>query len=344
MAAREGRLNPLKSYLEGREAALMAEGEKFKRPGAAEVGLGFLEPASHGDDFATLIGYVEAATSDANNYYTPKGVRDFRQSGDQVTFSSPLALSADSSNSRAVARLFAARGKERAVVLLPYWNAERTASAQLGSAFARLGITCLQLSLPYHDERQTPGVGFAREMVCESLGLTIRSIRQAVWDARSCLDWLEAAGYTRLGIVGISLGSSIASIVSAFDERVRAAAFLLMADDFTQVVWTGGATRHVRQGLETCFSYDEVHRAWSIISPATFAPRLAQRLSEVMIISGALDRVFLPNLTLQYVERLRALGMNPKWKAMSCGHYTLALLPFAVRTLLATYAYMRGRL
>jgi hypothetical protein len=337
-------LNPLKSYLEGREAALMAESEKFKRPGAAEVGLDFLEPASHGDDFAALIHHVEAATARASDYYTPKRVPDFHREGDLVTFSSPLALTADSPNSRAAARLFAARDKARAVVLLPYWNAERAASAQLGSAFARLGITCLQLSLPYHDERQTPGVGFAREMVCENLGLTIRSIRQAVWDARRCLDWLEAAGYARLGIVGISLGSSVASIVSALDERVRATALLLMADDFAEVVWTGAATRHVRQSLEPRFSFDQVQRAWSIISPATFAPSLAQRLSEVMIVSGALDRVFLPNLTLRYVDRLRALDMTPKWKAMSCGHYTLALLPFAVRTLIATYAYMRGRL
>ena len=45
-----------------------------------------------------------------------------------------------------------------------------------GRMLAACGITCLQLSLPYHDERRTPGVGFARELVCENLGLTLRPI------------------------------------------------------------------------------------------------------------------------------------------------------------------------
>jgi len=131
----------------------------------------------------------------------------------------------------------------------------------------------VQLSLPYHDERQTVGVGFARELACENLGLTLRSNRQAVLDARACLTWLEQEGYGRIGIVGMSIGASIASIVTAVDARVRAATFLLMADDFAEVVWTGSATRHVRASLERAFTREEVRSAWSIISPARHAAR-----------------------------------------------------------------------
>src|SRR5262249_34174124 len=162
-------------------------------------------------------------------------------------------------------------------------------------------VTCLQLSLPYHDERRTPGIGFARELVSENLGRTIRSNRQAVSDARAALGWLEAQGYERLGIVGMSIGSSVGSLVAAFDARVRAAVLLLMADDFAEVVWTGSATRHVRESLQRRFTFEEVRAAWSIISPATHAQRLSERLDRLLIVAGAIDTVFVPASTQRYV-------------------------------------------
>ena len=227
-------------------------------------------------------------------------------------------------------------------MLLPYWNASRQACRPFGALLARCGITCVQLSLPYHDERQTIGVGFARELACENLGLTIRSNRQAVLDARACLTWLEREGYRRTGIVGVSIGASIASIVAALDGRVRAAALLLMADDFADAVWTGSATRHVRQSLERRFTRDEVRSAWSIISPASHAARLSARLDRLLIVSGARDTVFLPELTRNYVERLRGLGLHPTWIQYGCGHYTLGLPFYAARCFLRTLAHLRA--
>ena len=210
-----------------------------------------------------------------------------------LTFDSPSA--GDGPNSIARAQIHDCGRRRRAVVLLPYWNAPREACRPLAALLARCGVTCVQLSLPYHDERRTPGTAFARELACENLGLTIRANRQAVIDARACLTWLEQEGYQRIGIVGVSIGASIASIVAALDARVRAAALLLMADDFADVVWTGSATRHVRQSLERAFTREDVRAAWSIISPARHAARLSARQTPVLIVSGELDTVFLPS-------------------------------------------------
>jgi pimeloyl-ACP methyl ester carboxylesterase len=214
----------------------------------------------------------------------------------------------------------------------------------LGRMLAAGGITCLQLSLPYHDERQTPGVGFAREMVCENLGLTLAANRQAIRDARACLAWLETAGYRRLGIVGFSVGASVASIVAALDAKVAAAALLLMADDFADVVWTGSATPHVRQSLQRRFTLDVVRDAWALISPTSYADRLARRLDDVLIVSGDLDTVFLPELTQRYADRLRRSGLDPTWARFGCGHYTLGLPPYALRTFWHTLSYLRAQL
>jgi hypothetical protein len=202
----------------------------------------------------------------------------------------------------------------------------------------------VQLSLPYHDERRTPGVAFARELACENLGLTIQANRQAVLDARACVSWLEREGYARIGIVGVSIGASIASIVAAIDTRVAAAALLLMADDFADVVWSGSATRHVRASLERSFSLEQVRAAWSIISPASHAGRLSARLERLLIVSGALDTVFLPALTSTYVERLRGLGLDPTWIRYGCGHYTLGLPFYAAPCFIRTLAHLRATL
>jgi hypothetical protein len=328
-----------------RERRLASEVGPVKFAGAASVGLEYLDPeyldpVCAADDLPRLLAGVSTALRDADAYFTGEPSPIFRRQGSLLAFDSPST--GDGPNSLARAQFYDCGRRRRAVVLLPYWNATREACRPFGTLLARCGVTCVQLSLPYHDERQTSGVGFARELACENLGQTLRSNRQAVRDARACLTWLEQEGYQRIGIVGVSIGASIASIVAAIDERVRAAALLLMADDFADVVWTGSATRHVWASLEQRFTRNEVRAAWSIISPAAHAARLSARLDRLLIVSGELDTVFLPELTCDYVERLRSLGLCPTWTRYNCGHYTLGLPFYAARCFARTLAHLRA--
>ncbi len=327
------------SYVRGRERRLAAAGAPLKFAGAASAGLDDLDPGCAADDLPGLLARVSVALGDADAFFAGGERPSFRRQGAMLTFDSPSA--GDGPNSIARAQVHDSGRRRRAVVLLPYWNAPREACRPFAAWLARCGVTCVQFSLPYHDERRTVGVGFARELACENLGLTIRSNRQAVLDARACLTWLEQEGYQRIGIVGVSIGASIASIVAAIDARVRAAALLLMADDFADVVWTGSATRHVRQSLERAFTRADVRAAWSIISPAQHAARLSARRTRLLIVSGALDTVFLPALSCTYVERLRALGLNPTWIRYGCGHYTLGLPFYAGRCFIRTLAHLQ---
>jgi hypothetical protein len=328
------------SFVQARERALAAANGPLKFAGGAAVGLEYLDAGGAADELPGLLACVRAALSDADAFFAGSEPPTFRRQGSMLAFDSPT--SGDGPNRIARAQIHDCGNRRRAIVLLPYWNARREAAAPFGALLARCGVTCVQLSLPYHDERATIGVGFARELACENLGLTIRSNRQAVRDARACLTWLEAEGYQRIGIVGVSIGASIASIVAAIDERVRAAALLLMADDFADVVWTGSATRHVRLSLERRFGRDAVRSAWSIISPSRYAARLSARLDRLLIVSGELDTVFAPDLTRDYVERLRRLGLRPTWVRYGCGHYTLGLPPYAARCFLRTLAHLRA--
>jgi len=328
------------SFVGARERRLAAEGDPVKIAGTAAVGLEYLDPAAPAGGLSQLIDRVRDGLRDPDAFFACEQQPEFRRDGAMLSFDSPSA--GDGPNRIARARIYDCGSRNRAVVLLPYWNAQRDACRPFGALLARCGITCLQLSLPYHDERQTPGIGFARELACENLGLTIRSNRQAILDARACLAWLEREGYRRIGIVGVSIGASLASIVAALDARVRTAALILMADDFATAVWTGSATRHVRHSLEQSFGQADVHAAWSIISPASYAARLSARLERLLIVSGALDTVFLPGLTRQYVERLRRHGLDPSWAQYGCGHYTLALPIYAARAFARTLSHLRA--
>ena len=328
------------SFVRERERRLGSESGPLKFAGAASVGLGHLDCGCATDELPQLLACVSAALRDAEAYFTSSERPIFRRQGSMLAFDSPSG--GNGPNSIARAQIYDSGRRRRAIVLLSYWNAAREAGRPFATLLARCGVTCVQLSLPYHDERRTIGVGFARELACENLGLTIRSNRQAVLDARACLTWLEQEGYQRIGIVGVSIGASIASIVAAVDARVRAAALLLMADDFAEAVWTGSATRHVRLSLERAFTRDDVRSAWSIISPASHAARLSARLDRLLIVSGELDTVFLPELTHNYVERLRSLGLRPTWIRYDCGHYTLGLPPYAAGSFMHTIMHLRA--
>ncbi len=329
-------------YLRAREQRLAADSEPVKFAGSATVGLDYLAPARSDGDVQELIALVEKAAGEPQAFFTSDREPSFRRQGAMLAFDSPGG--GEGPNRIGRAQIHEARRRHRAIVLLPYWNAQRADARPFGALLAACGITCVQLSLPYHDERRTEGIGFARELACENLGLTLHANRQAVLDARACLTWLEQEGYSRIGVVGVSLGASIASIVTAVDTRVRAAALLLMADDFADVVWTGSATRHVRASLEPAFSRAEVRAAWSIISPATHAAQLSARLDRLLIVSGRLDIVFLPQLTHDYVERLRRHGLTATWIEYGCGHYTLSLPPYAARCFGRTLTHLRAAL
>src|SRR5579862_873038 len=140
-----------------------------------------------------------------------------------LRFTSPVE-SPYPENNLVNARWFPARGR-RAVVVLPHWNADGLAYNSLCRVLNWLGIAVLRLSMPYHDIRRPAGVHRADYAVSANIGRTIDSVRQGVTDIRSCFDWLESQGYSRIGIVGTSLGSCYAFIATAHDPRIRVAAF-----------------------------------------------------------------------------------------------------------------------
>ncbi len=273
--------------------------------------------------FAHLNQQIVTHSDDFYRYEMPA---DFRLNGNFLLFTSPVQTP-HAVNNLARARWFAA-GRRRALVVLPQWNCGPEDHNALCRIFNLLGISALRLSLPYHDYRKPTETPRADYAVSANIGRTLDAGRQAVIDARCCLDWLEAQGYRQLGIVGTSLGSCYAFLTSAHDPRLRVNVFNHFSVTFGDVVWTGQSTRHIRQGIESEIDQETLRHAWMAISPAAYVDKYARWPKKSLLVHATCDLTFLPEYSCQLLGEFERRGIPHKSSVLPCGHYTTAEAPF----------------
>jgi len=245
---------------------------------------------------------------------------------DFLRFSSPVRTPFPENN-LANARWFPARGK-RAVVLLPHWNSDAIAYNSLCRVLNLIGIAVLRLSMPYHDIRMPAETRRADYAVSANIGRTLDACRQGVIDTRCCLDWLESQGYSRLGIVGTSLGSCYAFLAAAHDPRIRVAAFNHASTYFADVVWHGQSTRHIREGLEAQIDIERLRGLWSAASPMSYFEQFARWPKKSLVIYAKYDLTFLPEFSREVVKEFERHGLDHKVSVLPCGHYTTGETPY----------------
>ncbi len=326
-----------------REEALAVESDHLKLIEPTSLGLDHLGIQTAGSSINDLLAFVKARVADSDAFFAPPAPARPHVDGNRLTFPSPDP-SGVPENDVVSCRLFEGRSKGRAVIVLPHWNSMAANYEGMGNWLRRLGLTAVYVSLPYHDERRPPGDLVGSGLVSANLGRTIRSCRQAVADARAVVGWLRERGYRRIGVVGSSIGSSLASLVAAHEPRVKALAQLLTASDFGEVVWTGRATRHVRQAFEGSLTLEQVNAAWSVLSPIAYVRRLRDRRVPVLAIAGRADRVFLPYLTERLLRSYREQGVRHESAWYRCGHYTVADFPWNALAMVRLARFLRRHL
>jgi dienelactone hydrolase len=247
-------------------------------------------------------------------------------SGEFLRFTSPVATPYPENN-LVNARWFPARGR-RAVVLLPHWNADAIAYVSLCRVLNLMGIAVLRLTMPYHDIRMPAETSRADYAVSANIGRTLDAVRQGVTDIRSCLDWLEEQGYSQLGIIGTSLGSCYAFIVTAHDPRIRVSVFNHASTYVADVVWHGQSTRHIRQGIEQQIDLDRLRQAWLAVSPMSYFKQFARWPRKSLIVYAKYDLTFLPELSRHVVEEFERYRLDHKVVVLPCGHYTMGEAPY----------------
>lgn len=278
---------------------------------------------------AFLREYTHNAIEHSAEWFTGRDVTDFELSRENVLrFTSPME-SACPENNAVHGQFFPARKQGPAVLVLPNWNAKWHGQIALCQWLQRIGISALKMSLPYHDRRMANGHERADQLVGPNIGLTLHANRQAVQDARACLTWLEQRGYTRLGILGTSIGSSVGYITLVHDKRVRAGGFFHVSTYFADVVSQGMTTNHVWEGLRHEVSVDELREYWAPISPMPYVERGMGAGRNTFMVYGKYDPTFLPELTEEMLSALRRNGAEPRTLELPVGHYSLELAPFS---------------
>ena len=293
-------------------------------------------PALRDDEARNFLRrYADRALETSDAFFSAPAAEWYQLDGETLTYPSAIQ-SPYPENNLVAARWFPAeqsrngRGPEKAaVVVLPQWNAQPDSHVNICRVLARFGLSALRLSLPYHDNRMPAGLQRADYMVSPNIGLTLQASHQAVLDTRRAFRWLEQQGYTRLGILGTSIGSSVAFITMAHEPALRAGVFLHVSTYFADVVRAGMTTSHVWAGLEGQVTEDELRHYWAPVSPFPYAGRLRGAGKKMLLVSARYDLSFPPQFSRRLWQELDAHGIPHQLLQLPCGHYTLGKAPFS---------------
>jgi Prolyl oligopeptidase family len=289
--------------------------------------------AEEADPKGWLSDFAKRTIADSDNWFGGEPARDYRLVGDQLTFTSTIR-SPWAENNRVHARYFPARAGQAmsggpAVLVMAQWNAKPHEHVGICEWLNTLGISALRMTMPYHDSRATPGHDRAYNLVSPNIGLTLQANRQAVQDARRCLRWFEQQGFTRLGILGTSIGSSVGYITLVHDSALRAGGFFHVSTYFADVVSQGMTTNHVWESLRHHVTVDELRDYWAPVSPMPYVERGMGAGKNAFMVYGKYDPTFIPELTHQMLAALRRHDANLRTLELHCGHYSLELPPFS---------------
>jgi dienelactone hydrolase len=295
-----------------------------------EWGLEWIEGLEDADDDAArrLSMWASRTVANSETFFALPPSDEFTLTGDRLSFPSAVTTP-HPENNLVQARYFpepSDRGRRRAVVVLPQWNADAGGHVGLCRLLNKFGISALRLSLPYHDARMPPELRRADYIVSSNVGRTAQVCRQAVLDTRRAIAWLAQQGYTSIGILGTSLGSCLAMLTAAHEPLVRTAALNHISPYFADVIWEGLSTEHVRASLNGQIQLETLRRIWMPISPFPYLERL--RGKQVLLVYARYDLTFPVTLSKMLVEEFRRRNVEHEAAVLPCGHYSTGITPF----------------
>ena len=118
-----------------------------------------------------------------------------------------------------------------------------------------------------------------------------------------------------------------------------------MSGYVADVVWKGISTQHVKQGIGTNVTLDELREFWKPISPVPFVPRLLEMKPRPMrFIAARYDLTFPVDLSKQVIAEVKSLGIDLDVVWLPCGHYTTAEMPWKAIDAWKIATFMRKHL
>jgi len=301
---------------EGKKATVFALDAERAFSGAEKIG--------SVEEFCLL---ADQAVADPTFFDEPNGSdQGFQMRDGWLRFPSDTLTDIDENNV-VWAKITDSGSLDHALVVFHHWNASAR-NSQIARFFSQRGITVVEIAMPYHFERSRPGSAHADYMLSANLGRTIQSMRQGVWDGRKLIRWLKSEGYRNMSVLGMSLGSWVAGLIAAHEAAVSKASLFLTAGSLADMVWTGRATRPIRNGLEPDIELADLRRAWAPLNMENYASRLARPDLNLHVVLANRDKVVLPELSERFMQTLTLAGAKASILRLNCGHYSLAMPPY----------------
>ena len=316
---------------EGKHPTAFALDAELAFPGAGKV--------RSIEEFCLL---AEEAQADQSFFERPDGIEQgFQRQDEWLKFPSDITTDVEENNT-VWAKITESGSRDHALVVFHHWNA-RARNRQLARFLSQRDITIIEIAMPYHFERRRPGSTHADYMLSASLGRTIQSIRQAVLDGRKLIRWLTDEGYKQISVLGMSMGSWVAGLIAAHDPAVSKASLFLSAGSLADMVWTGRATRAIRDCLDPKLDLSHLRRAWGPANMENYARSLARSGLDLQVVLAKRDKVVKPELSKIFLQKLSVAGARPCIFDLNCGHYSLALLPYILVAGLRLDQYLRAK-
>ena len=126
-----------------------------------------------------------------------------------------------------------------------------------------------------------------------------------------------------------SIGSCTGFLAFVHDRSLNAAVFNHVSGYFSDVVWNGLSTYHVRESLEASVTLPELRELWMPISPMAYMQKLGEQpWRPQRYIYTKYDLTFPYELSLDTMKALRNNGIKHDEVVLPCGHYTLGEKPW----------------
>lgn len=238
-----------------------------------------------------------------------------------------------------------AKASGAAAIVLPIANGKNLA-LEKGVAWylASKGILGVVMPMPYQFDRgKDARADNALDMASQKKGLTlfIQGSEQAVSDVRRVRDWLishRGVDADKVGLVGISLGSLIASVTYSMDKQFSAAVLVLCGGDLADVVWHGSRETRALKNTIIAMGHglDWTRRMLRPLDPLTYAT--PARGKGVLMVNARDDEVFPMACTMKLVH---AYG-DPQLMMLPGNHYSVAV--FLPVVLARTGEFLRAHL
>ena len=327
-------------WLDQRDEQRAQRGEEAKLPSAFRIDSHLAFPSVDQDttidEFCHL---AEQSVSDGKYFDLPElAFSDCRLDGEWLTFPSLVATAVEQNNT-VWARVTQSGAKNKVLVVFHHWNASKWQNT-ISKFFSRRGITVVEMAMPYHFQRSRPGADYADDMLSSNLGKTMQSVRQGVLDGRILIQWLKSEGYGEISVLGMSLGSWVAGLISAHDTNVAKTSLFLTAGSLADMVWEGRATRSIRQSLDGNIGRPIFQRAWAPLNMENYAHLLMRPELDLELVLGKRDKVVPPEISKNFVAALNKTGVGLRLTELNCGHYTLGLPQYIIRAGLKLNAQM----